>query len=119
MHVTSHRTSPLEACWDFSYRSRGKEKLGVSPEENQHHLTSEYIFLRNAGLISSDGHGKTDTTVGEEADTTGSEEASPAGRGEAASTRGGKSSSTSKEDLSEFRCSMSQLNQGLPNGSLS
>ena len=42
--------------------------VGVDPEENQHCLSSDYSFLGNSGLISSDGHGKANTTAGEEAD---------------------------------------------------
>ena len=54
---------------EYSYRSRGKEESRVDPEENQHCLSSDYSFLGNLGLISSDGHGKANTTAGEEADT--------------------------------------------------
>lgn len=54
------------------------------------YLSSGCSFFKNAGLNSSDGCRKSNTTVGEQADTTWNKEATSAGDEEAASTRCGK-----------------------------
>ena len=67
-YLTSYLTFRGLLGLEYSYRSRGKEESRADPAENQHCLSSDYSFLGNSGLISSDGHGKTSSTAGEEAD---------------------------------------------------
>lgn len=80
-YLTSYLTFRGLLRLEYSYRFRGKEESRVDPEENQHCLSSDYSFLGNSGLISSDGHGKANTTAGEEADKIRSMETISAGDG--------------------------------------
>lgn len=111
-HIIPYLQGPSET-W-YSYRFRGKEESRVDPEENQHCLSSDYSFLGNSGLISSDGHGKANTTAGEEADKIRSMETISAGDGKLLPSLRGQVSLPLAKTYQNFGAQCPQLHQCLP-----